>query len=232
MYAGPQTMVGRLSGKQIFIPDANATPMPSLVAPGVIHNGQPVEGFGSIDPLRGYPDVRSFRRKFGLLIPATNTSTEHELWSILGHNAGRHGLKGVGIHTANVMTPRPQFGTADDLLEYQRQFLGGLTAAVDQVLLAQPQYLIMGMSLEHILHGLDTIRASMAEVEAHSGLSVATWHDAALAALTKLGARRLGLLTAFDQRGNENATRMFEDLVVHPGSDAVYWRPPIRGGAR
>jgi maleate isomerase len=212
MSAGPQTMVGRLSGKQIFIPDANATPMPSLVAPGVIHNGQPVEGFGSIDPLRGYPDVRSFRRKFGLLIPATNTSTEHELWSILGHNAGRHGLKGVGIHTANVMTPRPQFGTADDLLEYQRQFLGGLAAAVDQVLLAQPQYLIMGMSLEHILHGLDTIRASMAEVEAHSGLSVATWHDAALAALTKLGARRLGLLTAFDQRGTENATRMFEDL--------------------
>jgi maleate isomerase len=98
------------------------------------------------------------------------------------------------------------------LLEYQRQFLGGLAAAVDQVLLAQPQYLIMGMSLEHILHGLDTIRASMAEVEAHSGLSVATWHDAALAALTKLGARRIGLLTAFDQRGNENATRMFEDL--------------------
>ncbi len=210
--AGPQTIVGCLTGKKIIIPDANATPMPSLAASGVIHNGKPVEGFGSIDASRGYPDVRSFRRKFGLLIPATNTSTEHELWSIIGHNAGRNGLGGVGIHTANVMTPRPQFGTAEDLLEYQRQFLGGLRVAVDQVLLAQPQYLIMGMSLEHILHGIDAIRAPMAEVEAHSGLSVATWHDAALAALTKLGARRIGLLTAFDQRGNENATRIFEDL--------------------
>jgi maleate isomerase len=118
--AGPQTIVGHLSGKKIIIPDANATPMPSLAAPGVIHNGKPVEGFGSIDASRGYPDVRSFRRKFGLLIPATNTSTEHELWSIIGHNAGRNGLGGVGIHTANVMTPRPQFGTAEDLLEYKR----------------------------------------------------------------------------------------------------------------
>lgn len=26
----------------------------------------------------GYPDVRSFRRKFGLIIPATNTSMEHD----------------------------------------------------------------------------------------------------------------------------------------------------------
>lgn len=210
--AGPQTIVGRLSERKIDIPDVNAAPMPSLAPPGVIHDGRPAKGFGSIDASRGYPDVRSFRRKFGLLIPATNTSTEHEMWSILGRNSGRHGLEGIGLHTANVMTPRPQFGTADDLLEYKRQFLDGLRAAVDQALLAQPQYLIMGMSLEHIIRGIDEIRAPVAEIEAYSGLSVATWHDAASAALTKLGAKRIGLLTPFDKLGNENAARMFEDL--------------------
>jgi maleate isomerase len=203
-------MIGRLSGKTIVLPDVNAPPLPLLAPPGVIHDGEPVGDFG-LDASRGYPDVRSFRRKFGLLIPATNTSMEHELWSIVVGNA-RNGLDGVGVHTANVATPRPRFGTAEDLAEYQRQFLGGLKAAVDQVLPAQPEYLIMGMSLEHIIHGLDDIRAPMAEVEAYSGLSVATWHDAALAALTKLGARRIGLLTAFNERGNQNATRMFQDL--------------------
>jgi maleate isomerase len=35
---------------------------------GVIHNGKKAENFGEIDSSRGYPDVRSFRRKFGLII--------------------------------------------------------------------------------------------------------------------------------------------------------------------
>jgi maleate isomerase len=210
-FRNSRTIIGALSGKTIVLPDVNAPPMPLIAPPGIIHDGEPVAGFVGIDAVRGYPDVRSFRRKFGLLIPATNTSMEHELWSIVLQNAS-NGLDGVGLHTANVVTPRPRFGTEDDLLEYKRQFLAGLKGAVDQVLLAQPEYLIMGMSLEHIIHGIDEIRAPMAEIEAHSSLSVATWHDAALAALTKLGAKRIGLLTAFNKRGNENAARMLEDL--------------------
>jgi maleate isomerase len=50
------------------------------------------------------------------------------------------------------------------------------------------------------------------EIEAYSGLSWATWHDAAKAALRKYGARRIGLLTPFDMKGNESAARMFEEL--------------------
>ena len=72
-------MVGKLSGKEIAIPNVNVPPMPSLVPPGVIHNEEKAENFGEIDASRGYPDVRSFKRKFGLFIPATNTSMEHEL---------------------------------------------------------------------------------------------------------------------------------------------------------
>ncbi|HEV2860932.1 MAG TPA: hypothetical protein VGX48_08005 [Pyrinomonadaceae bacterium] len=105
-----------------------------------------------IDPSEGYPDVRSFRRKFGLVIPATNTSMENELWSIIFRNQGPGGLRGVGLHTANVITPKLE--TAADLVEYKRQFLGGLRAAADAASLAQPQYMIMGMSLEHILWAL------------------------------------------------------------------------------
>jgi maleate isomerase len=208
-WQGAQSIVGALSGNSITIPDANPPPMPSLAPTGVIHNGQPVPDFGRIDGARGYPDVRSFKRKFGLLIPATNTTMEHELWTIIVKNPA---LDGVGLHTANVTTPRPKFGTAEELLEYKRQFLDGLKAATEQVLLAQPQYLIMGMSLEHIINGIEGIRAPVAELETVAGLSWATWHDAALAALTKFGARRIGLLTPFEKTGNENASRMFEDL--------------------
>lgn len=204
--------VGSLSGREVRVPDANGPPMPHLAPPGIIQDGRKADGFGEIAPSLGYPDVRSFRRKFGLLIPATNTSMEHELWGLVFGNKGRGGLDGVGLHTANVLTPRPQLATEADLMEYKRQFVGGLAAAVDQVLLAEPQYLIMGMSLEHIIGGIDEIRATMAEAEARSGLSWATWHDAAPAALRKFGAKRIGLLTPFDKSGNANARRMFEEL--------------------
>lgn len=201
------TFVGKLSGKSIAIPNVNIPPMPALAPPGVILNGKKAEGFGEIDSSRGYPDVRSFKRKFGLLLPATNTSMEHELWSIICNNPEPDALMGVGLHTTNVSTPKPQLKTKEDLREYGRQFLSGLKTAADQALLAEPQYMIMGMSLEHIIGGIDEIRASMAEVEAYSGLSWATWHDAANAALNKFGAKRIGLLTPFDKTGTRTRLR-------------------------
>ncbi len=211
-YRGAQTIIGKLSGKEISIPNVNIPPMPSLAPPGVIHNGKKAENFGEIDSSRGYSDVRSFKRKFGLFIPVTNTSMEHELWSTIFNNQGPNGLTGIGLHTTNVLTPKPVYETEEDLMAYKKQFLGGLRTAVDGALLAQPQYLIMGMSLEHIIGGIKEIRAPMADIEAHSGLSWATWHDAIKAALDKYGAKRIGLMTPFDKKGNENATQMFEDL--------------------
>ncbi|HYH08151.1 MAG TPA: hypothetical protein VEK11_13930 [Thermoanaerobaculia bacterium] len=156
-----------------------------------------------------YPDVRSFRRKFGLVVPATNTSMEHELWSLVFRDDG---LRGIGLHTSPVVTPRPRLETEDDLREYRRQFLDGLRAAADAALLARPDSMIMGMSLEHILSGIEAVRAPVAEMEAYSGLPWVTWHDAIAAALQKFGAKRIGILTPFDETGNANATRMFEDL--------------------
>ena len=206
------TLIGKYSGKTITIPNVNAPPMPALAPPGVIHDGKMAENFGDIDSSWGYPDVRSFRRKFGLFIPATNTSMEHELWSIIFKNQGPNGLRGVGLHTTNVLTPKPQLETEADLIAYKNQFLSGLRAAVDGALLAEPQYLIMGMSLEHIIGGIDEIRAPMVDIEAYSGLSWATWHDAIQAALNQYGAKRIGILTPFDKIGNESATQMFEDL--------------------
>ena len=207
-----ETFIGILSGKKITIPNVNFPPMPSLASSGVILNGKKAENFGEIDSSTGYPDVKSFKRKFGLLIPATNTSMEHELWNIIFNNQGPSGLDGVGLHTANVLTPKPVLKTEEDLMEYKRQFLGGLKAAVDQALMSEPQYLIMGMSLEHTIEGIDEIRVPMAEIESYSGLSWATWHDAIYAALNKFGAKKIGIITPFDKKGNEFATQMFEDL--------------------
>lgn len=188
------------------------SPIPRLSPPGVILNGQPADGFSSLLAGQTYPDARSYRHKFGLVLPATNTSTEHELWSILFNNQGPQALSGIGLHTINVITPRPVLASAADLIAYQEQFLHGLTAAVETARLTAPDSLIMAMSLEHILHGLAAVREPMAAAAAQSGLPWATWHDAVHAALGGYNARRIGLLTPFDKSGNDNATALFHDL--------------------
>lgn len=208
----PYTITGGLSDRPIVVPDLDAGPMPDLAQPGVIQDGLPPEGFGDISGWTGYSDVRSYHRKLGLLIPATNTTMEHELWSLLRSGHGHAQLAGVGLHATTVATPKPRFGNDTELLAYMRQFVDGLGAAVDQALLAQPHYMLMGMSLEHILRGLDGIREVMSDVEERAQLSCAAWHDAAAAALSALGATRIGLLTPFDRVGNENATTMFAEL--------------------
>jgi maleate isomerase len=137
---------------------------------------------------------------------------EHELWSIIFANPGERGLAGVGIHTSPVVTPRPDVSTPEGVEDYRKQFLGGVESAVTTVLLAAPQSLIMGMSLEHIVTGIDPIRQTMAQIEKYCSLSYATWHDAIRAALDSYGAKRIGLLTPFEDVGNASAITMFEDL--------------------
>lgn len=208
-----RTLTGRLSGREIRIPDVDVPPIPLIAPGGVIVNGQADATFGSIgSPARGYPDSRSHRLRLGLLLPATNTVMEHELWSLVFNNQSGGSLDGVGIHTTVVLTPKPDVSTPEGIETYKRSFLGGLEHSVRTALLAAPQYLVLGFSLEHILHGLDSVRDAMAPVETYSDLSWSTWQDAAPAALAALGARRIGLLTPFEEVGNASAIKMFEDL--------------------
>jgi maleate isomerase len=83
---------GALSGRTFVVPNANPAPMPDLVPPGVILNRHAAPGFGTVNRALGYPDVQSFRRKFALLVPATNTAMEAELWRLLIENASHGGL--------------------------------------------------------------------------------------------------------------------------------------------
>ena len=118
---------------------------------------------------------------------------------------------GVCSHGLSVMTPKPDVSSAKGIEQYRQHFLGGVNQAVKSALLAGPQYFILGMSLEHIISGIEPIRATMAQIEESSKLSWATWHDAAKAALERYGAKRIGLITPFERSGNESSARMFRD---------------------
>ncbi len=211
MTAQPKQIVGKISGKIINLPDVNQAPMPSIADCGLIKDGKQFTDF-YIPSSPGQPDVLSFKRKFGLLIPATNTTMEHELWSIIFNNQTVGELNGIGIHTSNIQTPKIKIENADDLIAFKDQFIQALETSINQAGLSKPEYLIMGMSLEHILSGIEEIRTLMSNIEARHNYSWATWHDAADAALKKYQAKRIGIISPFIKQGNDNAIKMFEDI--------------------
>lgn len=206
-----KTIVGSLSGKTIKLPNTNKAPMPSVAASGFVLNGKPFAGI-KITNSPGLPDSRSYKKKFALLIPFTNTVMEHELWSIIINNENEGELNGVGIHTVNVEIPKPHVNNEAELLQFKEQFINGLNKAVVQANFAQPEYLIMGMSLEHILHGLKDVQSVMHDIEVKYPYAWATWQDAADAALKKYKAKRIAIISPFIKEGNDNAIKMFEDL--------------------
>ena len=63
-HRGAQTIIGKLSGKKITIPDVDAPPMPALAPPGVVHDGKKAENFGEAAGLRARPSTPdvAFRR--------------------------------------------------------------------------------------------------------------------------------------------------------------------------
>jgi len=171
-----------------------------------------------------YPDFGSPTLKIGMFIPSTNTAMEQELWTILkkgstGSAQDAAELSGVGIHTVNVVTPKPQVGTKEEVEQYKQAFLGGLRVSLRTVLMADPQYLIMGMSLEHIIDNMEEMEAPMKQiVDSTPGgsMGMSTWHLAIKGALNTMFPKngkplRIGLLTPFDESGNENAMQMFEN---------------------
>ncbi len=206
-----ETITGPLSGRPVFIPNVNGPPMPTISPTGPLYNGKPTPLFDVAQLTAGHPDACNHRRRFGLLTPATNTTMESELWNILVRNRD-NGLDGVGLHTSPVLTPKPDMSSPEAIEQFRQHFLGGVANAVNSALLASPQYFIMGMSLEHIITGIQPIRETATQIEKLSDLSWATWHDAAKAGLDRYRAKRIGLIAPFERTGIESASKMFRDL--------------------
>jgi hypothetical protein len=76
---------GGISGKTIQLPEVNASSNNSIIPDRFILDGKPITDF-ALDTSKNLHDVKSFKRKFGLIIPATNTSMEYEIWSIIFNN--------------------------------------------------------------------------------------------------------------------------------------------------
>eukprot|EP00435_Cladocopium_sp_Y103_P032715 s230_g8.t1 len=206
---------GQLTGELVRIPDVDSG-YPKSVYPTKWEDGQAlpksVESFAIGD---GFPDQNEFKMKFGVIIPSTNTTVEYDFWNMVMSNRDecKAGFqKGIGFHTSGILIDSPKLATDEDMLNFLAMFRKQLFTTVDRLMTAEPQYIIMGMSLETFFGGWEGNKELKGELSQRTGLNIATGAEACKASLNKFGAKRITVLTPYQEIGDRNVVKFFSEI--------------------
>lgn len=143
------------------------------------------------------------RLRLGVVIPSTNTSVEADYNDLRPDN--------VTLHAARIFI-NTSIDSDDKAQETLRQIREGSERAVHDVCTCRPDHLIMGMSSETFVGGLEGSRALTRKIEEWSGLGVSTGSEATSQVLEMIGARRIAVLTPYQPSIDAQVERYFDDL--------------------
>jgi maleate isomerase len=143
------------------------------------------------------------RHRIGVVIPSTNTSVEADYNDLRPEN--------VTLHVARIFI-NTSIDSDDKAQETLRQIREGSEKAVHDVCTCRPDLLIMGMSSETFVGGLEGSRALTKRMEEMSGLAVSTGSEATNLALQSIDAKRLAVLTPYQRSIDAQVERYFDDL--------------------
>jgi maleate isomerase len=151
------------------------------------------------------------RKRIGVVIPSTNTSVEADYNDLKPDD--------VTFHVARIYI-QAKISTDDDAQTTLRQLREGMDKAVRDVCTCKPDHLIMGMSSETFVGGLEGSLAMGKRMEELSDLGVSMGSEATRAVLERLGASRIAVLTPYQPSIDAEVDRYFKDL----GYDMVAMR--------
>lgn len=143
------------------------------------------------------------RARIGVVIPSTNTTVEADYNELAP--------PGVSFHTGRVFINN-SIDSDDKAAETLRQIREGSAKAVHDILTCRPDHLILGMSSETFVGGLEGSRELTRKMEELSGLKVSTGADATRMALESIGAKRISVLTPYQPVIDAEVERYFDDL--------------------
>ncbi|MCS7001718.1 MAG: arylmalonate decarboxylase [Dehalococcoidia bacterium] len=150
------------------------------------------------------PDVLGYRAKFGVLGPSTNTIVEPEYYMMAP--------PGVTLHYGRIYIKDQRLGNDEQFEALLNQIRESIQQTVREVLTAEPDYLIMGMSAETFWGGKQGNDEFTARLRAWSGLRISTGADACRRALEVFGARRLGVITPYQPVGDSQVRKFFSEV--------------------
>lgn len=149
-------------------------------------------------------DSLGYRMKFGVIAPSTNTSVQPEF----------DALRPVGVtnHFSRIVIPDNPVGSDADFNQLIADIRLTMMDAVDSVMSASVDHLVMGMSAETFWDGLDGSVALQKRVEERAGVKVTMGSDACQAALKCYGdIKRISVVTPYMPVGDEQVRKFFGD---------------------
>ena len=150
-------------------------------------------------------DVLGSRLKLGVMAPSTNTIVQPDFDDL------RPG--GITNHMSRILTPNAKALSNDTFRPGVDRIGDNVIAAVDSVMTAEPDYLVMGISALSFFGGAKGADTFVAGIEARSGVRVTVGSHAMTAALRAYGnIKRLALLTPYWPVMNAEVIRYFADM--------------------
>jgi maleate isomerase len=111
--------------------------------------------------------------------------------------------RGVTNHIGRSTIKERPLNTERAFYEHMQAMREGTATAIDQIMTADMDHLIMGVALETFWGGLAPADKLQEELAERSGVGVSMGSTAAVAALRKFGARKIAVLTPHQPRGDE-----------------------------
>ncbi len=149
------------------------------------------------------PDTLGFRKRIGLVVPSTNTTVQPETDALR--------VSGVTCHTGRVTIKERPLNTEEAFNEHMQMMRDGMGTAIDQIMTAGLDHLIMGIALETFWGGVAAADKMQADLAQRAGVGVTMGSTAMVAALKKFGARRIAILTPHQPRGDEMVNAYFKE---------------------
>lgn len=143
------------------------------------------------------------RAVFGVVVPSTNTVVEHDYW--------RAGLPGIAFRAGSMYIPNPVMGDDADFQALLVQIRASIDTAVRDVLTAEPERMVMGMSAETFWGGVAGNAAFGQRLRDRTGLPVTTGASSCRAALHELGCRRIAVFSPYQPIADREVGRFFTE---------------------
>jgi maleate isomerase len=143
------------------------------------------------------------RAVFGVVVPSTNTVVEHDYW--------RSGVRGVAYRAGSMHIADPTMAGDAGFEALLVQIRASIDDAVRDVLTAEPDRMVMGMSAETFWGGVEGNAAFERRMRDRTGLPVTTGASACRAALRELGVRRISVFSPYQPVADREVGRFFAE---------------------
>jgi len=148
-------------------------------------------------------DARGYRAKIAVTAPSTNTILQPDLDDLR--------LPGVTNHLARIRVPDMVLASDEDFRALVAALDDANGRAVEDVMTARPDHLLIGVSALSFWGGVQAAQARRRSLEKQTGLGVTLGAFAFDAALTALGAERIAVLSPYFPIMDAEIKKYFEE---------------------